>query len=53
MLKVCRCGKEFITEADPYVVIPWSHKDVEFNCGCFFSDPKNLLKKPLEVVVDE
>lgn len=43
MLIECKCGKEFITEADSHVVIP-SPKGAVFNCGCFFSNEAQLEK---------
>ena len=32
MLETCECGKEFLTEADPYLVIPVDN--YKLNCGC-------------------
>lgn len=32
----CRCGKEFLTEAAPYVIIP-KLRGTEYNCGCWFT----------------
>jgi len=41
-MKTCKkCGKEFLTEADPYAVIP-THEGVEYNCGCYFVNKKML-----------
>ena len=45
MLLTCKCGKEFLTEADTHVVIPM--KDEE-NCGCYF---ESEFKKTLEAIV--
>lgn len=42
MIQTCECGKEFLTEADPYVIIPI--KDYKTNCGCYFKD--NSWAKP-------
>ena len=36
MLIECKCGKEFLTEADAYVVLPLLEVGAEFNCGCHF-----------------
>ena len=42
MMKTCKkCGKEFLTEADPYAVIP-AYDGVEYNCGCYFVNNKLL-----------
>lgn len=30
----CKCGKEFLTEADPYIVLP-KPSGTELNCGCY------------------
>ena len=50
MLEKCnKCGKEFLTEADPYVVIPW---EGELNCGCFFKK-QNDTKKDLRSKLDD
>jgi len=35
MIVTCNCGKEFLTEADIYVVIPLTG---ELNCGCYLDD---------------
>ena len=36
MLTKCKCGREFLSEADPYIVIPWPDKEMEFRCTkCF------------------
>lgn len=32
MIQTCKCGKEFLTEADPYLVIPV--ENYKLNCGC-------------------
>ena len=42
MLVTCKCGKEFLTEADPYVLIPQvGKKDSELNCGCYVIEQYN------------
>jgi len=33
MIQTCKCGEEFLTEADPYVFNPVTE---ETNCGCYF-----------------
>lgn len=36
MLKTCnKCGQEFLTEADPHVLIPGTEG---LNCGCHFAE---------------
>ena len=33
---ICKdCGKEFLSEGDPYVVLP-KPSGVDYNCGCYF-----------------
>lgn len=34
MFKECECGKQFLTEADTYVVIPT--QNYKLNCGCYY-----------------
>ena len=43
MMVICKCGKEFLTEADPYVIIP-SSKGYETNCGCYFTAENESAK---------
>lgn len=45
MLVECECGKQFITEADTYVVIPTLN--YKLNCGCYFDD-KNKSEREKE-----
>ena len=40
-LEVCACGKQFLTEADPYVIIPIENYTI--NCGCYLT--KKLQKE--------
>lgn len=35
MMQTCECKREFLTEADPYALIP-THKGLLINCGCYF-----------------
>ena len=43
-LEVCTCGKEFLTEADPYLIIP--SENYKLNCGCYYNSKReNLLEK--------
>ena len=44
MIKTCKCGREFITEADPYAVIP-TKKGITFNCGCYFKENKKEVRQ--------
>jgi hypothetical protein len=47
MIKTCnKCGKEFLTEADPYVVIPGTDG---LNCGCYF-EAKRWRSRTLEAM---
>ena len=46
MLQTCKCGKEFLTEADAYVIIPI--KDYEANCGRYFTKQITQLKKEID-----
>ena len=48
MIKTCKCGREFLTEADPYVVIPFGRGTI-LNCGCFFKENKKEVKQFVEV----
>ena len=48
MLKKCECGKEFLTEADPHIVLPYPHKELGFNCGCYFK--KQTIRKILHEI---
>ena len=47
VLVTCRCGKDFITEADPYMVIPHVDKEIELNCGCYIFPQKDMSTRAL------
>ena len=47
MIATCDCGKEFLTEADPYVFIPKTGKT---NCGCCFEKP---LQKKVAILTQQ
>jgi len=52
MIQTCECGTEFITEADPYVILPTMGGPVT-NCGCHFTTPAPDRIKPLKKFDDE
>lgn len=53
MLEKCnKCGKEFLTEADPYVVLPFG-KPYELNCGCFFKGRENTQQMIIKNIPEE
>ena len=35
MIQTCKCGKDFLTEADPYAIVP--AENYAANCGCVFT----------------
>ena len=47
MIQTCKCGKEFLTEADPYALIP-TGIGLLINCGCVFQKEIVSLKKELK-----
>lgn len=53
MIQTCKCGEKFLTEADPYVVLP-KPSGVELNCGCYFIKyPKGMVESEEQKEVKE
>ncbi len=53
MMVTCNmCETEFLTEADPHVIIP-SSKGYLPNCGCYFTKPLQEQNRKMKEFLDE